>query len=275
METPHTELALLFDGPEPVINVFIHGYSAVSTPQQMQKLSNYILRARPTGKVYALYWKSGSWKKQMAAPIITAGLRVFRLSSLFHPAALAVDAAATVGMQSYHFKKKERLAEQLGVHLPVVLEEIPERHTLPMNLIGHSLGGRTIQSALGEHLWHDINLQDCLVMASAGDRDDPAWTDHVEKLNGHFYNAYSPNDLTLKISPDLRSRAGRHPIPVESPKIINVAFPELRHTDYWPNLPRILEEALPHFSPSEHIVIEDEPALTQPTGDSAQQPPSL
>lgn len=257
MPLPDTELTLLFEGPEPTINVFIHGYSAVATANQMNRLANYILRARPQGKVYLLYWKSGDWKKSFAPPVISTTLRVFRVSRLFHPAALAADAAVTIGLQSYQFKKKERLAERLGQHLPELLAQIPDIKEHQLNLFGHSLGGRAIQTALQEHHWDHLNLHDCLVMASAGDRDDYLWDHEVQKLKGSFYNVYSNNDLTLKISPDLRSRVGRHPIPSMSDQIINIPFHEYRHTDYWPNLGTILKKSWPAYTPSEHLCTED------------------
>jgi pimeloyl-ACP methyl ester carboxylesterase len=219
----------------------------------MERLTSYILAARPQGKVYLLYWRSGSWKVPFAAPIVTAGLRIFRISKMLHPAALAADAAVTIGFHSYQFRKKEKLAETLGLHLPELLAEIPQVDTLPLNLFGHSLGGRVIQSTLKEHDWDTHLLNDCLVMASAGDRDLYAWEEHTKKVRGKFYNAYSASDLTLKISPDLRSRVGRHPIPVESDQIVNVPFPGFKHTDYWPKLPEVLKKTWPHYQPSSHI----------------------
>ena len=255
MSLAETELSLIFDGPEPVANIFIHGYSAVSTAQQMDRLSRYVLAARPPGKVFLLYWRSGNWRKPFAAPALTLGLRIFRISKMFHPVGLAADAAATIGMHSYQFKKKERLSEKLGAALPEILAEVSLLADLPINLLGHSLGGRVIQSAIAQDSWADLQLQDCIVMASAGDRDAYPWEQHVQKLSGAFYNAYSSNDLTLKMSPDLRSRVGRHPIPCTSPKIINVAFPEFRHTDYWPQLSHVLKETWPCYTPSPHVPI--------------------
>jgi pimeloyl-ACP methyl ester carboxylesterase len=258
MSTPreHAELNLLFEGPEDEINVFIHGYSAITKPEEFERLSYQILSARPAGKVYLLYWKSGNWRRPFAAPLLTAGLRVFRISKMFHPAALAVDLAATLGVQGYEFKRNEKRSEELGRSLPGILAGIPKAEGVKLNLIGHSLGGRAIQYALEHHDWRDLVVEDIILMASAGDRDGYEWIQQVSKLNGRLYNAYSKNDYILKISPDLRSRAGRHPIPIEHPKIVNHDFSPFKHTDYWPNLARILDTIWEHYTPSDVIVVE-------------------
>jgi pimeloyl-ACP methyl ester carboxylesterase len=250
------ELSLLFEGPEDEINVFIHGYGAVSNPEQLERLSYHILSARPRGKVYLLYWKSGNWRKPFAAPLVTASLRVFRISKMFHPAALAADLAVILGVQSYEFKRNERRSEELGRALPELLAGIPGADKLKLNLIGHSLGGRVIQYALEHHDWTEFRIENCLLMASAGDRDDYAWMTQVNKLGGKLYNAYSRNDYILKISPDLRSRAGRHPIPVAHENIINHDFSPFKHTDYWPNLARVLDTIWVQYTPSTILVIE-------------------
>lgn len=81
------ELAPIFLGPEAEINIFIHGYRAVSGKDQFQKLARYILAAKPPGKVYLLFWKSGDWRLPiLSQTVLTLGRTawgIFRRGKLF------------------------------------------------------------------------------------------------------------------------------------------------------------------------------------------------
>ena len=68
------KLTKIYEGTEKEINIFIHGFHAINSLEGFYKLSNRILKAKPRGSVYLLFWKSGEWS---APRILGAILTLF------------------------------------------------------------------------------------------------------------------------------------------------------------------------------------------------------
>lgn len=201
------KLELVRKGPEPLIQVFVHGFMNGSELSR-DKLLRHIRAARPAGRTYLYHWPSGS---------------------------NFLDGLAG-------FVSRQSLAEQLGSsQLRRHICQIPGVRELPTNLIGHSLGARLIHWALAENDWTGYQLQHVVMMGSAASRNDSDWGDCADKLSGKLVNAYSPSDVWLKGKP-FDTAAGLAPLP-RHPKLRNVNT-SLWHTNYWPSLEWVLQRCL-------------------------------
>lgn len=256
MPGPAAKLTSLFAGPEMEVNVFVHGYRAVGSEEGFERLSAHVLAARPRGRVYLLYWKSGTWKLQGWIQAGRVAYRAFRSGKkMLGLLSLLGDGVILGAAEMAAFKLYERRAEELGRSLKQYISRIPKakRDKLAINLIGHSLGARVIHYALATNDWSDYNLNDCVFLGGAADAEDEDWQDCLVQINGRIYNVYSKADRILKWTPDRRRRVGRHPIQSDSPRIVNREYAKLGHLDYWPRLKEILPEVWPGYRPSPHI----------------------
>jgi hypothetical protein len=242
----------LAHGPEPVTQVFIHGYHAVGSKRALERLAGRIMAARPAGQVHLLYWHSGSWRMEGAA-LLGQAYRLYRglrLARAFNPAWLVADAAAWAGASAWRFKHYERQAETLGRDLQRHLEWIEAPADRPLHLIGHSLGARTLVTALDEGALAGFRPVDCVLLGGAADLDAD-WPQRLARLEGRLYNVWSSADRVLACTPDARRRVGRHPIPLDDPRLANHELEGMGHTDYWARLAEFLPRAWPGFPRSE------------------------
>ena len=250
-------LTPLFMGPEAVVTIFIHGYRALHSRSQFDTLATEILSARPPGRLFLLYWKSGDWK----APVMThallalgrTALRVLKRGRLLSPVALLTDAAIFTAGEIARFSYYENRAERLGRALRSHIEAALPGPGVPLNLIGHSFGARVIHYALAHEDWSGLLLNDCVFLAGAADLLSDNWAHCLDQLHGRLYNAYSPKDLALKMTPDLRKRVGRYPIPTAHPRLVNRCYPSFQHKDYWPHLGVIFKQLWSGYQPSPHV----------------------
>lgn len=220
---------LLIDGPEKEINIFIHGYLAVKNQESFDDLCQKIIAAKPRGKVYLFYWKSG-----------TLTFKWLRTTS---------HRVGSVADWIPHFTKYRQRAEQLGSRFDSYLKSIPNSKKYPINLIGHSLGARLIHYALANSNLEKYNIKDCIFMGGAADAGDNDWDDCVRKISGKFYNFWSSKDGILKYLP--KSQIGSVGISyASSSRIINREYPSFRHTDYWDNLEYLLTRGWRNFKQS-------------------------
>lgn len=204
---------LLHKGPEKQINIFIHGYGAARTQKELYKLREAILSAQPAGRVYLLFWKSGT----------------------------------PVRFDPIHYKIFEGKAERLGERFLMHLSKIPHAREYPINLIGYSLGARVIHYALAINDWSNYRVRDVILLGGAADAEDEDWPECAEKIKGKIYNAWSPVDWWLVIKPDSRRAVGRHGILWSYPtKIVNRRY-RFGHMEYWINLEYILSRLWPRF----------------------------
>ncbi len=256
-ERKRARLTLIFPGPEKEINIFIHGYSAVTSRSKFEKLSSHILSAKPPGQIYLLCWRAGSWKTpawaQTLLTISRTAYRAVKIGEIFSPAAFVADAAVLTASEMILYRYYENRSEKLGDNLKDYIRMIPQAKNYKINLIGHSLGARVIHYALSLHEWSDYHINDCIFLGGAADADKDNWEECLSRINGNIYNAYSKRDLILKVIPDMKKRVGRHPIQCSSSRIINRNYPSFHHLDYWPRLGYILPHLWKNFRPSPYI----------------------
>ncbi len=254
------EIVLLRCGPEPEINIFIHGYYAVKNRLEFEALASHILKTRTRGQVYLFFWRSGDLKYEQIAGSLaflhnayrsSKYLRYLKLSPWQVASQLCLDVAGGMAAKAVlpvvyqvpKFKRYEKKAERLGGRLKEILSgRVGDIRQNKVNLIGHSLGARIIYSALAESDWSDLNLVDCVMLGGAVDLQAPDWLKCIARVKGRVINVYSENDFVLKrLKPG--KAIGRHPLLPQHPRVVNARSPSTGHLDYWPNLDRILSMA--------------------------------
>lgn len=237
------KLELIYAGQEKENNIFIHGYNAISSRGQFDALVLKILKARPRGRVYLLYWKSGNWNQSpivaLAARVAKTGANIARKGKAINPIGLAIDLGTMVVFEAGKYVFFERAADKLGGRLSRHLAPLVRAFPYPVNLIGHSLGARVVQNYLAEGCDGGVKVKDAVLLGGAAKRDSDEWYQCSRQVSGKVYNIHSPNDLILKIPPGKRVGQGR--VDVSGQKFKNVRFP-VGHLQYWDCLPEILEQ---------------------------------
>lgn len=248
MKHGKARLTPLYYGPENEINIFVHGYRAISNRKEMDRLADNILSTKPRGWVYLFHWGAGQWtqKQDFSKPLYSTTLAVARGLSLpyvglFRAMFFILD-----------FKSKERAAERLGKRLKQHISRIPDAKNARINLIGHSLGARVIHHAL-QGDWSAYKINDVILMGGAADAQCESWDHCVKQIRGKVYNAYSRNDKVLKFTPDRRLRIGREPLLKGHKKVVNREYPSFGHTDYWQRLNYMLPRIWEKYKPSRHL----------------------
>lgn len=241
------------------INIFFHGFCAVKSKNELDLLILHILSAKPRGRVYLFYWKSGDWKVSGWLTALKSAHRVYKIAKAVTPIGVAgglLDAIAlNAGLAIFNFKRMETRSEDIGKNIKRHISHIPFAKELPINLIGHSLGARLIQTALATNDFSEYNIKDCVMLGSAADSDTD-WSSCIMEIKGKIFNAYSKKDNILKITPDIRTRAGTKAITGHK-RVSNLHFQGYGHVDYWPRLEYVLEQIWPNFKqtryPSEFL----------------------
>jgi len=133
MAKHEAKLVKIYHGPEKEINIFIHGFRAINSLDGFYKLTRRILLAKPRGRVYLLFWKSGEWSvPQVIGAIVT----------LF-------------SYEVAEYKHFQHQAELIGKNIKQHIGKIPDAKNIKLNFIGHSLGVRVICYALAFNQWSD------------------------------------------------------------------------------------------------------------------------
>lgn len=200
-------LSLISDSGDPLIQIFVHGFLN-GRNDHFNDLYDQILAARPAGRVYLFHWPSGS------------------MGLLSVPSFIA----------------KQQLAESYGASFRKHVAKVSGARSLPMNLIGHSLGARLIHWALAHYEWKSYKLQNVVMMGSAAGHDDGDWADCAAEVSGLLVNAWSNSDAILPLK-RFDPPAGLGPLPVRHPRIRNFNT-RLGHLDYWDNLEWVMHRAL-------------------------------
>ncbi|WP_338798395.1 DUF726 domain-containing protein [Pseudomonas monteilii] len=217
-----------------VANIFIHGYSAGHDMEDRCALRKCIPSSLHNCVNIFAFWPSGHWA-QFDGWTSGGVMALARLSPISGAAAAVVDRAL-------HFKTSRNRATAMGKILLSQLEHFLLKHhpyVSKVNLVGHSLGGRVVVSALLDlvNKPDDDNLEinDVLLMAAAAELPEEDAKRIEEKISGELYNAWSNDDDVLRFNLGENS-AGRQK--VEHCK--NVPMPKFGHTDYWPRLEQVL-----------------------------------
>lgn len=222
-----------FNSTATTANVFIHGYSAGHNFTDRTLLVSQIPQTLNTDINLLAFWESSHF-----GSIGKLSRNVIFGASRLHPAA---SLAAFAGDRAVHFamsRKRanlvgEALLDELGEYL---LEHYP--YVTHVNLVGHSLGGRVVISALRKLAQNrdacDLVINDVLLMAAAVEVS----ADEAQTLNDtakRVINAYSKSDGVLLLNADEKC-LGRH----EVKPFDNVEMTKFGHLDYWPKLHDVL-----------------------------------
>ncbi|MDZ3993775.1 DUF726 domain-containing protein [Pseudomonas sp. Teo4] len=232
----HFKFLTLPHGNGTVANVFIHGYSAGHDLRDRRSLSRSIPTTFQDGLNIFGFWPSGhilemDWEtvKSMAG-------------------GLGNTAQGVMGFVSdrvRHFTRSRLRAETMGHALLAELDSYLIKHhpyVASVNLVGHSLGGRVVVSALRKMALQpgsfDLPIRDVLLMAAAVEVSAKEALQLKSQIKGTLYNAWSANDKTLRMCIDeacLGRKAVEH--------FENVSMDGFGHTDYWPKLHEVLTKS--------------------------------
>ena len=230
----HFKFLTLPHGASEVANVFVHGYSAGHDLRDRRLLSKQIPSTLHSGINILGFWRSGHFMQMSnASRQLIAGAS--RVHPYFAVAAFAAERVA-------HFARSRRRAVEMG---EVLLSELDDyllaRHpyVTEINLIGHSLGGRVLVSALRKLARQpggcSLTIGDVLLMAAAVEVGAEEARGLKACINGRLINAFSRNDRILLMNADEKC-LGRH----EVANFDNVEMDGFGHQDYWPKLHKVL-----------------------------------
>lgn len=209
-----------------VANVFIHGYSSGHDLDDRRMLANSIPGALRQSVNILAFWPSSHFTQMdnRSRGLLMAAARV-------HPLA---GAAALAGDRVVHFARIRNRARDMGKVLLAQLDRYLFEHhpdVKQVNLIGHSLGGRLLVSALKnlqQTPEHGLVVGDVLLMAAAV-RIEAAEAEVLkQKISGRLINAYSSEDHVLLLNLGEKS-LGRTPVE----HFENVRMPGYRHHHYF------------------------------------------
>ncbi|CAM3215880.1 hypothetical protein BZK31_21290 [Pseudomonas floridensis] len=216
-----------------VANVFIHGYSSGHDLNDRRLLANSIPSALRQSVNILAFWPSSHFTEMdnRSRGFLMAAARM-------HPLA---GAAALAGDRAFHFSKIRSRAEAMGKALLAQLDRYLFEHhpdVKRVNLIGHSLGGRLLMSALkglDRPPEHGLIIGDVLLMAAAVRISADQAKVLKRRISGRLINAYSTEDHVLLLNLGEKS-LGRGPVE----HFDNVYMQRYRHQHYWRRLQEVL-----------------------------------
>lgn len=230
----HFKFLTLPHSTSTVANVFIHGYSAGHDLRDRRLLSKQIPSTLHNGINILGFWRSGHFMQMSDASqeLIVGASRV-------HP---YMGVAAFAAERVAQFALSRRRAVEMG---DVLLSELEDylmanhSYVTEINLIGHSLGGRVLVSALRKLVRQpggcNLTIGDVLLMAAAVEVPAEEAQGLKACINGRLINAYSKDDRILLMNAD-ETCLGRH----EVVHFDNVSMDGFGHLDYWPKLHKVL-----------------------------------
>ncbi|KPX21124.1 hypothetical protein ALQ08_01601 [Pseudomonas syringae pv. delphinii] len=216
-----------------VANVFIHGYSSGHDLYDRRMLASSIPVALRHSVNILAFWPSSHFTQMdnRSRGLLMAAARV-------HPLA---GAAALAGDRVVHFARIRNRARDMGKVLLTQLDRYLFEHhpqVKRVNLIGHSLGGRLLVSALKnaeQPLEHGLVVGDVLLMAAAVRLNAAEAEQLKQSISGRLINAYSSEDHVLLLNLGEKS-LGRTPVE----HFENVRMAGYRHHHYWRRLQEVL-----------------------------------
>ena len=242
-----------------VANVFIHGYSAGHDMEDRCALRKYIPSSLHNGINIFAFWPSGHWA-QFDDYSSKGILAVGRLNFL-------AGAGLALADRALHFNTSRNRASAMGKTLLSQLESYLLKHhpyVSKVNLVGHSLGGRVVISALLDlqDKPADDNLQigDVLLMAAASKLSGDEAQAIGKRIKGKLFNARSSDDKVLLFNLG-ESSAGRQ----EVKNCVDVLMHGFGHTDYWPSLDQVLRKSGFHgYKSGLPSAMQPEPIIKKP-----------
>jgi hypothetical protein len=233
MAKHEAKLIKIYEGPEKEINIFVHGFRTINSLEGFYKLARRILAAKPRGRAYLLFWKSGKWS---LPGVVGAFLTLFT-------------------SEVAQFKHYQHQAEVVGKYIKQHIGKIPEAKNVKINFIGHSFGARVICFALAFNDWSDYRIRNCILLGGEVENDPALWLKCVKQVNGKIYNIFSKNDEEMKLL-TIKDKVGTSPIRINHPlqrKIENRDYYTFGHHDYWKNLNYIFRQLEPGYKRSKQF----------------------
>ena len=233
MARHEAKLTKIYQGPEKEINILIHGFRSISSLDGFYKLARQILAAKPRGRVYLLFWKSGKW----SIPGVVGAIVILFSSEVAQ------------------FKHYQYQAEMVGKYIKRHIGKIPDAKNFKINFIGHSLGARIICYALAYNDWSEYRIRNCILLGGEAENDPKLWLKCAQQVKGKIYNIYSKNDTEMKLLA-VEQRVGTSPIRINHPlqkKIENRDYYTFGHHDYWHNLNYIFKQLEPGYKRSKRF----------------------
>ncbi|MET3715442.1 DUF726 domain-containing protein [Pseudomonas sp. PvP001] len=223
-----------------VANVFIHGYSAGHDLDDRYKLVGALPKQIPGSINLFAFWDSGHISKVSG----TGKIFLTRLAWTNPITGLTALAASRI----HHFMTMRARAEEVGEVLLAELNDYLIRHypyVEKINLIGHSLGGRVLVTALRKLVYspHDncLRVDNVLLMAAAVEVTEAEAKAFVQRIDGDVYHAYSRNDSVLRLNMGEASMGRRSVEGLRSKEMLHEPGKGFGHMDYWPNLGKVLK----------------------------------
>ncbi|AZD08752.1 hypothetical protein C4K26_3349 [Pseudomonas chlororaphis] len=220
-----------------VANVFIHGYSAGHDMEDRCALRKCIPSSLHNCINIFAFWPSGHWS-QFSDLSSKSILALGRLNFL-------AGAGAAVADRAIHFNTSRNRATAMGKTLLSQLESYLLKchpYVAKVNLVGHSLGGRVVVSALldlvDKPADESLEVGDVLLMAAASKLSGEDALAISKRIKGKLYNAHSNDDKILLFNLG-ESSAGRQRVE----NCEDVPMYKFGHTDYWPRLEQVLRES--------------------------------
>lgn len=216
-----------------VANIFVHGYSAGQDLGDRRELSESVPPSlRGCTNIFA-FWSSSHLGR-------IDSLTTYTLMGIARVNPYAVP-FAMVGDRGIHYARIRSRADGVGGSFfdqmrRYLIQNHP--HITHVNLIGHSLGGRVVMSALQTlepSSRRQIEVDHVLIMAGAVEASSGEAARIKERIKGRLINAYSSSDYALLMNLGERSLGRR-----EVANFDNFEMTGFGHRDYWPNLNQVL-----------------------------------
>lgn len=233
-------LPIVHDPAYKEATLHVHGYAAVRRDEEHQRLLNHIAAGSPETLPVVVRWQSSDWKPALALPllrVLPVLITTKSLATALNPSLLLLDAAIVSGGTALHYYRVSDRAIDVGRSLRDAIEGLPYDR---INLVGHSLGTTAVCECL--KLWSETpshkSIGNVLLLSGATPCTGYEWLPLVEPVDGFVINIHNPKDKAL-LSIGVRRRIGRHGIPAEHPRILNLGVSNIGHVEYWKNLPAI------------------------------------
>jgi len=227
-----------------VLNLYVHGYSAFFSQQQLGHFSQQLATIEGSTNLM-LFWPAGHFLENLFAPFKDV------IASMLGGGALG---AATIGVGKAiayfldHYKSVEARVDEVAKSLLPELANYLHGESIKVrqiNLIGHSLGARLLVKSLlaSPEVARELPLNNLLLMGGAICTSSP-WDLVSAPLKGRVINCHSSKDWALALKPDTERCIGRYAIPLTpalKAKVANVHLATFDHAAYWPQLKTVVQ----------------------------------
>lgn len=238
----------------PIINVFIHGYSAFLSTFSEKDFIRQI--ACIDGAINLLVrWPSEHFSEALVEGLTkNQSLRDLKLSSKGGTGEILsslISLGVNLGLETAkHYQQVKNKTHNINKSMISVLSKYLQENNLvhkEVNFIAHSLGARLLLNALQnpdcKDFFHQHYVEEIILMGGAICRNKVDWKVVSSRVRGKIHNFYSNSDMALKMTPDLEKSIGLYPIDVSNNKIINYEVNDIDHTSYWPKIRTVFERA--------------------------------